>query len=158
MSLKQLLTLNRWAAALSLAALTVLLLGPFQGLERVFGMTDVVAHALAFYALSLVAFTIAPTWRRNDLALAVFAFGALIEFVQSATGRSGSLFDLGADGFGIGMAMLPQMIDRLRQRTRRDPDARVADLRRADRRRPRGSRTAPTPALSRVARRAALKL
>lgn len=143
MTLHHLLWTNRVVAAVLTLALIVLMVGPFQGLERLFGLSDLAAHALAFYGLSLMVFAIAPRWRRNDLALAVFGVGALIELAQTLSGRSGSVMDLAADGFGIMAAVLPSFIERLRHQTRKRPHALVGDLARVDRRRTAVPRSLP---------------
>ncbi|CAN5359187.1 hypothetical protein BH09PSE1_BH09PSE1_04890 [soil metagenome] len=155
MTLKQLLLANRVAAGVATALLLVIMIGPFQHMEQLFGLNDFAAHALAFYALSLVTFTIAPGWRRNDLAIAVFALGALIEFVQAGMGRSASFIDLGADALGVGAAVLPSLVDRLRHHTRARPYTSVTDMARLDRRQ--SARSASVAQPSRVARREAFR-
>lgn len=113
----------RLAVALGFALLTVLLLGPFQGLEAHLGLSDKTAHAAAFYVLSLGLFASFPRVRRTDLALWVLAFAASTEIVQTLTGRSGSIEDLIADAVGIVIAVLPAMIERLRYTLNRAPEA-----------------------------------
>ena len=107
MTPSRLLLVLRGAAVLSALGLTFLLLGPFQGLEQHFHLTDTEAHALAFFGVTLGLFAIAPRSRRMDLALAALGFGVLIELGQAFTGRSASFTDLVADGVGITIAMLP---------------------------------------------------
>lgn len=155
MTLKQLLLANRVIAGVATALLLVIMIGPFQHMEQLFGLNDFAAHALAFYAFSLVAFTIAPSWRRSDIAIAVFALGAMIEFVQAATGRSASFVDLGADLLGVTAAVLPSLVERLRHHTRTRPYALVSDMPRLDRRQ--STRPAPAAQASRVARREAFR-
>jgi VanZ family protein len=104
----------RLAVALGFAMLTVLLLGPFQGLEAHIGLTDKTAHAAAFYVLSLGLFASLPRIRRTDLALWVLAFAAATEIAQALTGRSASIEDLLADAVGIVIAVVPAMVERLR--------------------------------------------
>ena len=53
--------------------MAVLMLGPFQGLEQVFGLNDKTAHGVAFYGVTTGLFLIAPRQRRDDLALFVVA-------------------------------------------------------------------------------------
>lgn len=105
-------------------SLAILLLGPFQGLEAAFSLTDKEAHALAFFGVTLGLFAIAPNRRRTDLALVAVAFGVLIELAQGLTGRSMSLMDLTADCVGVLAATLPGLIERLRFYLRGGPEAR----------------------------------
>lgn len=104
----------RIAVALGFALLTVILLGPFQGLEERIGLSDKTAHAAAFYVLSLGLFASLPRIRRTDLALWILAFAACTEIAQAVTGRAASIEDLVADGVGIVIAVLPAMVERLR--------------------------------------------
>ena len=134
---RRLVTALRVAAVISGLLLTILLLGPFQGLEQVFYLTDKEAHVAAFFAVTIGLFAIAPRWRRSDLAIAALAFGVLIEVGQGLTGRSMSLSDLMADGLGVSMAVLPGMIERLRIAFRSDPYVSFRDLRARDRRKDR---------------------
>jgi len=113
----------RLAVALGFTLMTVLLLGPFQGLEVHLGLSDKTAHAAAFYLLSLGVFASLPHQRRTDLALWVLAFAATTEIAQGFTGRSASLEDLLADAVGIVIAVLPAMVERLRYRLNRAPEA-----------------------------------
>ena len=136
MTPNRLVALLRLAAAVSAMWFTVLLLGPFQGLEQVFHLTDKEAHALAFFGVTLGLFAIAPRWRRTDLALAALAFGVFIELAQGLTGRSVSLLDLLADGVGILAALAPGLVERLRHHVRTSPDIDFATIRSLDRRTP----------------------
>lgn len=104
----------RVAVGVGFAAMVVLLLGPFQGLEQHFGLSDKTAHAAAFYVLSLALFAALPGLRRTDLALGLLAFAAATEIGQTMTGRSGSIADFAADGTGVLIAVLPAMVERLR--------------------------------------------
>jgi hypothetical protein len=128
-------------------ALAGLMLGPFQGLERLFGLSDFAAHAVAAFALCLGLFTVAPAWRRLDLALVVLGLGLLMELAQALTGRSLSLADFGADCLGVAAAVLPGKIEAFRQAVRTTPYADVFDLLRRDPRRARRAavlRSSPT--------------
>jgi VanZ family protein len=131
---QRLVSLLRLGALVSGALLTALLLGPFQGLERHLGLSDTVAHAMAFYAVTVGLFAIAPHHRRTDLALAALAFGVVIELAQGLTGRSLSLLDLAWDAVGISAALLPGLVERLRHLVRVAPDQDFATLRAQDRR------------------------
>ena len=129
----------RIASVFALIGLTGLLLGPFQGLEQAFHLTDKEAHALAFFGVTLGLFAIAPQWRRTDLALAALAFGVLIELAQGLTGRSASLLDLMADSVGILAALAPGLVESLRHHVRTSPDVDFAVIRSLDRRTPRAA-------------------
>lgn len=144
----RLLRIIQLVFALGLIGVSVLMLGPFQGMEEHLGLSDKEAHAMAFYTLTTGLFLCAPRSRRTDLALAVFGFGALIEIVQGAVGRSMSLWDLMADGAGVAAALLPGIVERLRHHVRTSPDLSFADIEQRDR------RAAKAPALGAVPERA----
>ncbi len=118
MTPNRLVLILRLAAVVAGLGLTVLLLGPFQGLERNLSLTDKEAHALAFFAVTIGLFVIAPRCRRTDLALVALALGVAIELAQGLTGRSASLMDLMADSVGIVAAVMPGVIERLRHHIR----------------------------------------
>lgn len=145
MTPNRLVTLLRWAALFSGAGLTILLLGPFHGLERAVHLTDKEAHAIAFFCVTVGLFAIAPRWRRTDLALFALTFGIAIELAQALTGRSASVSDLTADGFGILAALIPGLVERLRHDVRNSPDLTFADIQAADRRGARPLRTLSRP-------------
>lgn len=115
--------------------LAVLMLGPFQGLEQVFGLGDKPAHAIAFFCVSTGLFAIIPNWRRGDIALGVLGVAILSEVLQAMTGRSMSATDLTADAAGVLIALIPGWVERLRLLARTFPDAGFAEIRAADRRR-----------------------
>lgn len=144
MTFSGLLTLSRIATVLAAGALTVLMLGPFQGLEARLGFTDLQAHALAFFALTLLTFLVAPRWRRSDLALAVLSFGVLVELAQGLTGRSMSVADLTADALGVAAALAPGVIEQFRRAVRLRPDQPVFSAGPTDRRRRRWAAHAPS--------------
>jgi VanZ family protein len=131
--------LLRVGAVLCGIGMAVLMLGPFQGLEHVVGLSDKSAHAVAFYAATLGTFSIAPRWRRHDLALLVFVAAIASEIFQGFTGRSMSLSDLLADLTGIGIALVPGAVETLRRLARAHPDLTFAEIRFYDRRK-RGGR------------------
>jgi hypothetical protein len=116
----------------------VLMLGPFQGAERYFGLNDFEAHAAAFYVLCAMCFLAGPRMRRNDIALIILGLGAAAEVAQTVTGRSASFGDIGADAVGVFAAWAPTQIERLRQLAREHPHRRFSELGRSDRRRPTG--------------------
>lgn len=111
--------IDRLAAARAIVALlgltmAVLMFGPFQGLEEKLGLSDKMAHATAFYALTLGIFVSFPRNRRTDLALIVMFVAGASEVIQGLVGRSMSFGDFAADSAGIAVAMLPAAIERFR--------------------------------------------
>jgi VanZ family protein len=127
--------------------LAVLMLGPFQGLEQVFGLGDKPAHAIAFFCVSTGLFAILPNWRRGDIALAVLGVAVLSEVLQALTGRSLSVTDLMADATGVLIALVPGWVERLRHLVRAFPDAGFAEIRAADRRQGRATEESLEPVL-----------
>lgn len=110
--------LARLALCAGGAIVCILMLGPFQGAERHFGLNDFAAHVIAFYGLACLCFMAGPRLRRNDLALVLLAVGAASEVAQAMVGRSASFQDLAADGLGVLTAWLPSQIETLRSRVR----------------------------------------
>lgn len=107
-------------AVLLLGSLTAatLMLGPFQGLEAVLGMTDKSAHAIAFGGLTAVAFAAFPHLRRSDLARAALVLGGASELAQMFGGRSASLGDWAADATGIMTVYGASLIESARKMAR----------------------------------------
>jgi VanZ family protein len=124
----------RLAAMACGLGMAVLMLGPFQGLEHVFGLGDKPAHAIAFFCMTNGLFAVAPGFRRGDIALSVLLVGVLSEVLQALTGRSMSVTDLMADTVGIVVALIPGWIERLRYLARVFPDTGFAEIRALDRR------------------------
>lgn len=131
---RRILRILRPAAAVCGLMLIILMLGPFHGLERVFGLADGPAHVIAFFWITTGLFAVAPGWRRNDIALGAVLLAVMTETLQAFTGRSLSLFQLAADGAGIVVAMVPGWVERLRHLARTAPDASFAEIRAMDRR------------------------
>ncbi|MDR6531760.1 VanZ family protein [Caulobacter rhizosphaerae] len=132
-------------AVLIAGALTaaVLMLGPWPGLEQVFGLSDKTAHAIAFGGLVAVSFLALPRMRRNDLALAAVLLGASVEVAQMFTAdRSASISDLLADTAGVAVIYLASHIESLRSLARQRGRASFAEIAAQDRRRG-GRRLAP---------------
>lgn len=123
--------------------MVVLMLGPYQGLEQSFGLTDKAAHALAFYVATLGLFLVAPTYRRDDLVLVVIAAAIVVEILQPFTGRTMSFSDVLAGLGGIMAAYLPGRIELIRHSARRYPYIPYSEIRARDRRRRAMSETAP---------------
>lgn len=125
-------------AVLVVGALTaaVLMLGPWPGLEQVFGLSDKAAHALAFGGLVAVSFLAFPRMRRNDLAIAAIMLGASVEVAQLFTAdRSASIGDLAADTVGVAVVYLASHIEGLRAMARQRGAATFAEIVAQDRRR-----------------------
>lgn len=114
---------------------TVLILGPFQGAERIFGLNDKAAHALAFGGLLSVSFLAFPRMRRSDLALAALVLGAATEAAQIIAHRDGNLPDWLADAFGIAVVHGASMIESVRKMAREQGDLTFAQISAMDRRR-----------------------
>jgi hypothetical protein len=137
--------------AMGAVGLAILMLGPFQGLEQLFGLSDKEAHALAFYAVTNALFIVAPRTRRHDLAILAAAIGLIMELLQHFTGRDMSLGDFVADVIGITVAVLPGMVEHLRHQVRTHPNLSLKQLAAMDRRkvrRRRRSQGSPHPAPS----------
>src|SRR4051812_43615448 len=99
-------------------AATLLMLGPFQGAEAMFGLSDKAAHALAFGVLTTLAFLGYPNLRRADMAVTAIMLAGCVELAQLFTHRSGSLADWLAGAAGVAVVYLPGQIERLRQLAR----------------------------------------
>jgi VanZ family protein len=125
------LTLVRSVVAVFGLVLAVLLLGPDTHLEDQLGISDKVAHAGAFYALTLGLFGCFPYIRRTDLGLFVILIGASTEVVQAFVGRDGNFPDFAADSMGILGAMLPATVERIRISIRHAPTAAASGLKQA---------------------------
>jgi len=111
-------------------AVGILVLGPFQGAEEAFGLTDKEAHAIAFFALSVMLQLALPRVRRTDMALGLLMVGALIEVAQLFTGRSASVFDWMADAAGVGAALIPSYAETFRHYVRAAAAGRLQPRRR----------------------------
>lgn len=111
-------------AALCCAAVPIMLLKQFQGLEGALGLNDKAAHALAFYAACIALFVVAPRARRWDLCLIVLATAVTVELLQQYTGRSPSLGDFFAGAAGVAAAWASGKIEEIRRKHRGLPDRR----------------------------------
>jgi VanZ family protein len=98
--------LLRAALTLGALALIALMLGPFQGLERRVGLSDVAAHAAGFAIITAALLLNLPRLGRLPAAGLALALGAAIEALQAGLGRSASLTDLTADLVGIALVAL----------------------------------------------------
>lgn len=135
----------RGLLCLGALVIVVLMLGPFQGAERHFGLNDFAAHAIAFYGLTALCFLAGPRLRRNDIALVLVALGAAMEVAQGVTGRSASFHDLAADAVGVFAAWAPAQIETLRRLAREHPHLRLNEL--PDRRARRSAQAKPVRAV-----------
>ena len=95
-------------------AALLMMLGPFQGAEAMFGLTDKAAHALTFGGLTALAFVSYPNLRRADMALTAVLLAGVVELIQTVTGRDGSLLDWAAGAGAVAVVYLPGEIERLR--------------------------------------------
>jgi hypothetical protein len=150
---RRIIAVARLVFVFAATGLGVLMLGPFQGLEQVFGLNDKAAHALAFYGLTVFLFLIAPKRRRDDLVLFVIAAALAAEGLQFFTGRSVSMGDFMAGAAGALGAWLPGFVEQVRHAARRHPDLTLAQAARLNRRR-RGRVSAPKAAAAERIRRA----
>lgn len=139
----KLMMLLRAGAVIAGAPAAIALTGPFRYGDLNLPFPDTVAHALLFYALTLVASGALPRSRASDVALAFLGLAVASELAQSVVGREMSLHDLFGDALGVTAAYLPVAMGRLRELARTHPHATFAELRRMDRRQ---ARTAPATA------------
>ena len=91
----------RWGALAALGCLLILMLGPFQGAERSFDLSDKSAHALAFAVITSALFLNWLKASRLQVVGASFAIAVLVEVVQAMTGRDAEVGDVLADSVGI---------------------------------------------------------
>jgi len=133
------LVVNAARAVLVLGALTAatLMLGPFQGLERMVGLDDKTAHAIAFGGLVAISFIAFPRMRRSDLAIAALLLGGGVEAAQLFGGRTASLTDWMADGAGIGVVYGASILEGLRKMAREHGELSFSAIAQIDRRRSR---------------------
>lgn len=148
----RLLVLIRLAVASGAGLAAVLMFGPYQGLERSFGLNDTAAHAIAFYLGALALFAVAPSRRRDDLILFAVAAALAVEVLQPLTGRSASITDFLAGVAGVMAAYAPGKIEAFRRTARRYPHLSYAEIRVRDRRRRMAAATRPTAASARGVR------
>lgn len=125
----------RLSSPVFIIALGAFMLGPLQGLERMFGLSAVMVHALAFYMLSLLLFAIAPRIRRTDLALIAFGMAFLIGLLQLLVGHPSNTAAWLASALGVTAAVAPSLLERLRHHFRNHYYIRVTDAQHLTRRR-----------------------
>jgi len=120
-------TLLRLAQSVFWAAFTftfVCALLPSQHVIHIF-MWDKAEHFLAFYVLTGLAVAAFPRGRLIFIALALSAFGALIELLQgtSFVGRDRDFKDWITDSVAIVMALAPMLLVWWRTRVTSEPHA-----------------------------------
>jgi VanZ family protein len=125
----------RGALVVGVLAVAALTIGPFAGAEEILGVSDKVAHALAFGALLTVAFFAFPFRRRFDMMLIALAIGAAVEIAQTYVARSSSLADWVADAVGIYGVYVISMIERWRWMIREQGSLTFAEIAAMDARR-----------------------
>jgi VanZ family protein len=130
-----LVTTARIALLVGSLTVTVLTLGPFQGAEQIFGLSDKAAHALAFGGLMAIAFLAFPRMRRADLTIAALVLGAAVEVAQLFDHRSASVLDWLADAAGILAVYGASMIETVRGMAREHGDLTLAQIAELDQRR-----------------------
>ncbi|MBI1682518.1 VanZ family protein [Caulobacter hibisci] len=135
-------TIAKTVLFLGAATAVTLMLGPFQHLEEVIGLSDKTAHAIAFGALTSLSFLSFPRMRRTDLAIAAVMLGASIEIAQLFTHRSASFGDLAADAIGVGVVFLASHIEAVRRDARERGKMTFAEMAAQDQRRRRRRRDA----------------
>jgi VanZ family protein len=138
---------RRARLALLVGSLTVavLTLGPFQGAEANFGLSDKAAHAIAFGGLLAVSFLAFPrcaamTW------IAALVLGGAIEVAQLIAHRDGNIPDWIADAFGILTIYGASMIETVRKMAREQGELSFGQIAAMDRRRGRRQAVAFEPA------------
>lgn len=125
----------RGALVVGVLAVVALTLGPFAGSEEIFGMSDKVAHAVAFGGLLMISFFAFPFRRRFDMMLIALAIGAAVEIAQTYVARSSSLSDWVADAVGIYAVYAISMIERWRWMIREQGSLTFAEIAAMDARR-----------------------
>lgn len=110
----RMLLVVRLSLGVVMLSVGILTLGPFQGAEGNFGLTDKEAHAGAFYALTFLLLAAFPRVRKWDVALIAIAIGGLIEVLQFLAGRDGDILDVAADFVGVVLAAAPMAAESLR--------------------------------------------
>ena len=111
--ISRLLRLAFWLAC-GVALTRALWPDPFT--EPVIGSWDKLVHASAFYVLAVLAMAAYPRVPMLWIVLALAAFGGLIEILQAipVLNRDAAWDDWAADWVGIGLAMIPVLVRRLR--------------------------------------------
>jgi VanZ family protein len=103
-------------AVLIISALvcTIIMVGPFQGIEEAVVPWDKAAHFLAFWGFTALLYVAFPDRRRFDLTLLAVLAGAGIELAQQLSGRDAEMGDIAAAAAGAFAVLAPLWIERLR--------------------------------------------
>lgn len=106
------------AARLLLIATTVLcavvMIGPFQSLERALVPWDKASHFIAAYGVTSLLFLSFPHRRRLDLAWITTFGGCGIELLQRLGGRDAELADMAANALGALAVVAPGYLEQAR--------------------------------------------
>ena len=129
-----LMTGLRRAGVAAAAGAAIALTGPFHYSDLGLPFPDTVAHALMFYALTVMLLAALPRSRSAELALSMLVIGAASEVAQIPFGREASLHDWAGDAAGVAMAYAPAIVAELRALMRTHPHVSFSELRRRDRR------------------------
>lgn len=98
------------------AACIVVLWGTLADTEGVTrGFWDKGLHLTAFYVLAVMGAIAYPALRLRWIGLGLLVFGLSIEGLQKLVGRDSSWADFFADAFGVGLALAPIALERLRR-------------------------------------------
>lgn len=108
-------TTARWLLLAAGLTSAIGMVGPFRGVEHALVPWDKAAHFIAFYGVTLLAFSAFPDRRRLDLVLMASLAGSAIEVLQLLDGRDAELGDVMADAAGAFAVLAPVWLDRLRQ-------------------------------------------
>jgi VanZ family protein len=104
----------RTVLVVSALVCTIIMVGPFQGVEEAVVPWDKAAHFLAFWGFTALLYVAFPDRRRFDLTLMAVLAGAGIELAQQLSGRDAEMGDIAADAAGAFAVLAPLWIERLR--------------------------------------------
>ncbi len=108
-------TTARWLLLAAGLICAIGMVGPFKGVEHALVPWDKAAHFIAFYGVTLLAFSAFPDRRRMDIVMLMTFAGSAIEVLQLLDGRDAELGDVLADAAGALAVFAPIWLDRLRR-------------------------------------------
>ena len=108
-------TTARWLLLAAGLVCAIGMVGPFRGVEHALVPWDKAAHFIAFYGVTLLAFSAFPRRRRLDIVMLATFAGSAIEVLQLIDGRDAELGDVIADAAGAFAVLAPVWLERLRQ-------------------------------------------